>query len=118
MDIIGFGTDMIMHRTMTRKTIWQSYAGGSLSAPWCADPEKTDLIYSGLTAGVFTRDMSRAMRMAKRLEAGTVYINEYFAGEMASPFGGVKKSGIGRERGLETLANYTRVKNVVINIGG
>ena len=46
------------------------------------------------------------------------YINEYFAGEMASPFGGVKKSGIGRERGLETLANYTRVKNVVINIGG
>ena len=72
----------------------------------------------GLAAGVFTRDMSRAMRMAKRLEAGTVYINEYFAGEMASPFGGVKKSGIGRERGLETLANYTRVKNVVINIGG
>ena len=52
------------------------------------------------------------------LEAGTVYINEYFAGEMASPFGGVKKSGIGRERGLETLANYTRVKNFVINIGG
>ena len=52
------------------------------------------------------------------LEAETVYINEYFAGEMASPFGGVKKSGIGRERGLETLANYTRVKNVVINIGG
>ena len=44
-------------------------------------------------------------------------INEYFAGEIASPFWGAKKSGIGRERGLETLANYTRVKNVVINIG-
>lgn len=70
----------------------------------------------GLAAGVFTQDMSRALRMAKRLDAGTVYINEYFSGEMASPFGGVKKSGIGRERGLETLANYTRVKNVVINI--
>ena len=54
--------------------------------------------------------------MAKCLGAGTAYINEYFAGEMASPFGGVKKSGVGRERGLETLANYTRVKNVVINI--
>ena len=50
------------------------------------------------------------------LDTDTVYINEYFAGEMASPFGGVKKSGIGRERGLETLANYTRVKNVAINI--
>ncbi|MGU9951048.1 MAG: aldehyde dehydrogenase family protein [Gammaproteobacteria bacterium WSBS_2016_MAG_OTU1] len=71
----------------------------------------------GLAAGVFTRDMSRALRLAKRLEAGTIYINEYFTGEMASPFGGVKKSGIGRERGLETIANYTRVKNVVINIG-
>ena len=51
------------------------------------------------------------------LSAETVY-NEHFAGEMASPFGRVKKIGIGRERGLETLANYTRVKNVVINIGG
>ena len=50
------------------------------------------------------------------LGAGTIYVNEYFAGEMASPFGEVKKSGIGRKRGLETLANYTRVKNVIINI--
>ena len=72
----------------------------------------------GLAAGVFTRDISRALRMAKNLDAGTVYINEYFTGEMASPFGGVKKSGIGRERGLETMANYTRIKNVIINIGG
>ena len=80
------------------------------------NPEETSKTI--LAAGVLTRDMSRAMRMAKRLEAGTVYVNEYFAGEMASPFGGVKKSEIGRERGLETLANYTRVKNVVINIGG
>ena len=72
-----------------------------------------------LAAEVFTRDMSRALRMVKRLESGTVYINEYFAGKMASPFfGRGKKSWIGRERGLETLANYTRVKNVVINIKG
>ena len=72
----------------------------------------------GLAAGVFTRDISRALRLAKNLDAGTVYVNEYFTGEMASPFGGMKKSGIGRERGLETLANYTRIKNVVVNIAG
>ena len=70
----------------------------------------------GLAAGVFTQDIDRALRLASRLDAGTVYVNEYFIGEMASPFGGVKKSGIGRERGLETLANYTRIKNVVIRV--
>ena len=79
------------------------------------NPEETNKTI--LAAGVLTTDMSRTMRMAERLEARAVYVNEYFAREMASPFGRVKKSGIGRERGLETLANYTRVKNVVINIG-
>ena len=47
----------------------------------------------------------------------TAHINDYFPSEIVSPWSGVKKSGIDRERGLETLANYTRVKNVVINIG-
>ena len=72
----------------------------------------------GLAAGVFTRDIDRALRLAKRLEAGTIYVNEYFAGDVASPFGGMKKSGIGRERGLETLANYTRIKNVIVRVRG
>ena len=72
----------------------------------------------GLAAGIFTQNIGRALRLAKQLEVGTVYINEYFSGEMASPFGGMKKSGIGRERGWETMANYTRIKNIVINIGG
>ena len=70
----------------------------------------------GLAAGVFTRDINRALRMAKALDAGSVYLNEYFGGDVASPFGGMKQSGVGRERGLETLANYTRIKNVVIRI--
>ena len=76
-----------------------------------------DTIY-GLAAGVFTRDIGRALRTAKALDAGTIYINEYFAGDVASPFGGMKQSGIGRERGMETLANYTRVKNVIIRTAG
>ncbi len=96
--------------------------GPVLSVGGFADEEEALAVANGtdfgLAAGVFTKDISRALRLAKSLDAGTVYINEYFAGEMASPFGGVKKSGIGRERGLETMANYTRIKNVVINIGG
>lgn len=72
----------------------------------------------GLAAGVFTRDIDRALRLAKRLEAGTIYLNEYFTGDVASPFGGMKQSGIGRERGLETLANYTRIKNVIVRVRG
>ena len=100
----------------------QEIFGPVLSIGSFADEEEALHIANGtdygLAAGVFTKDISRALRLASRLEAGTVYINEYFIGEMASPFGGVKKSGIGRERGLETLANYTRIKNVVINIGG
>ena len=55
-------------------------------------------------------------RIDSDLDADTVYINEYFSREIAPPVDGVKKSGIGRERRLETLANHTRVKNVVINI--
>ena len=70
----------------------------------------------GLSAGIFTKDINRALRLAKQIQSGTVYLNEYFSGEMASPFGGVKKSGIGRERGLETMANYTQIKNVIVKI--
>jgi len=70
----------------------------------------------GLGAGIFTRDIDRAMRLAKQLQAGYVMINEYFAGDIGAPFGGYKQSGIGRERGLVALQNYTQVKNVTLRI--
>lgn len=70
----------------------------------------------GLAAGIFTNDISRALRLAKNIEAGQIYINEYFAGGEETPFGGYKQSGFGREKGLETLNNYTQTKNIAIRI--
>ena len=66
----------------------------------------------GLVAGVFTRDFSAAHRLARRLDAGQVFINEWFAGGIAMPFGGNKRSGFGREKGLEALRSYSRTKSV------
>lgn len=70
----------------------------------------------GLVAGVFTRDLARAHRMARKLRAGQVFVNEWFAGGIATPFGGVGKSGFGREKGLEALYNYVRTKNIAISL--
>ncbi len=72
----------------------------------------------GLAAGIFTRDLDRALRLALRVQAGQVYVNEYFAGGEETPFGGYKQSGFGREKGLEALRNYTQVKNIAIRLGG
>ena len=71
----------------------------------------------GLAAGIFTRDIDRALRFADEIQAGYVMINEYFTGGMGSPFGGYKQSGIGREKGLVALDNYTQIKNVVVKVG-
>ena len=69
----------------------------------------------GLVAGIWTRDINKAMFLASRIKSGQVYINTYGAGGgVELPFGGYKKSGYGREKGLESLASYTQVKNVCI----
>jgi aldehyde dehydrogenase (NAD+)/betaine-aldehyde dehydrogenase len=72
----------------------------------------------GLVAGIWTRDINRALTLATRLQTGQVYINTYGAGGgVELPFGGYKKSGYGREKGLEALASYTQVKNICIRYG-
>lgn len=69
----------------------------------------------GLVAGIWTRDINKAMSLASRIKSGQVYVNTYGAGGgVELPFGGYKKSGYGREKGLESLASYTQVKNVCI----
>ena len=70
----------------------------------------------GLAAGVFTRDLDQALRAAQRLKAGQVFVNEWFAGGIETPFGGVKRSGFGREKGLEALHGYLSTKNVGIRL--
>ncbi|MEL7344174.1 MAG: aldehyde dehydrogenase family protein, partial [Pseudomonadota bacterium] len=71
----------------------------------------------GLVAGVFTRDLDRATSAARQLRAGQVFVNEWFAGGVETPFGGYGKSGYGREKGREALWNYVQTKNVAIRLG-
>ena len=78
-------------------------------------PVANDTIY-GLGAGIWTKDLSKAHRLAAELRAGTVWINCYNVFDAALPFGGYKQSGWGREMGHEVLENYTEVKAVCIRL--
>lgn len=71
----------------------------------------------GLVAGVFTESLRQAHRDAKRLEAGNVYVNQWFGDRNRTPFGGYKHSGIGREKGRAALDSYLQTKNVAIDLG-
>ena len=70
----------------------------------------------GLCAGVYTKDLRLAHWAADRLVAGQVYVNEWFAGGIETPFGGTKRSGYGREKGQEALLNYVQTKNIGIRL--
>lgn len=66
----------------------------------------------GLAAGLWTKDLRRAILMSERLKAGTVWVNTYRAVSFLSPFGGYKQSGLGRENGAEAVKQYMQVKSV------
>ncbi|MBG6159036.1 aldehyde dehydrogenase (NAD+)/betaine-aldehyde dehydrogenase [Labrenzia sp. EL_159] len=71
----------------------------------------------GLVAGIYTSNFAKAHQLARKIDAGQIYINEYFAGGIEVPFGGNKKSGFGREKGLEGLASYCKTKSIAARIG-
>jgi acyl-CoA reductase-like NAD-dependent aldehyde dehydrogenase len=72
----------------------------------------------GLTAAICTTDLTRADRIARRLEAGMVFVNNYMRRAfLGSPFGGVKGSGFGRENAVETLHEFVRSKNIRVPSG-
>jgi acyl-CoA reductase-like NAD-dependent aldehyde dehydrogenase len=70
----------------------------------------------GLAAAVWTRDISRAHKVARALKAGTVWINCYGAGDTSMPFGGYKQSGFGRENGRHALDLFTQIKSVYVKL--
>jgi (Z)-2-((N-methylformamido)methylene)-5-hydroxybutyrolactone dehydrogenase len=72
----------------------------------------------GLAAGVWTTNIRRAIVMAEKLEAGTVWVNTYRAISYMSPFGGYKRSGLGRESGIDAIQEYLQTKSVWIDISG
>jgi len=78
--------------------------------------ERANRTIYGLAAGVFTKDLDKAMYMSQALRAGTVWINCYDVLESQTPFGGFKESGMGRELGEYGLQAYTEVKSVITKI--
>jgi aldehyde dehydrogenase (NAD+) len=76
-----------------------------------------DTVY-GLAAGVWTSSIQRAIRIPERLAAGTIWVNTYRAVSYMSPFGGYKRSGVGRESGIEAVREYLQTKSVWIDTSG
>ena len=74
--------------------------------------ERANATEYGLAAGLWTRDISRAHKLAGLLRAGSVYINTWGIGDPSAPFGGYKASGIGREKGHHNLDAYLETKSV------
>jgi aminomuconate-semialdehyde/2-hydroxymuconate-6-semialdehyde dehydrogenase len=70
----------------------------------------------GLAAAIWTRDVSRAHRVAQRMEVGIAWVNSWFLRDLRTPFGGAKQSGIGREGGVHSLEFYTELKNVCVKL--
>jgi acyl-CoA reductase-like NAD-dependent aldehyde dehydrogenase len=112
-----FYAPTILHKASAKNSIVAQEVFGPVLAitPFRDDEEVLELANDsnfGLAAGVWTRDIRRAHTMARRLQAGTVWINTYRALAFNSPFGGYKDSGTGRNNGIESIHQYLQTKSV------
>ncbi|GBC69847.1 NAD/NADP-dependent betaine aldehyde dehydrogenase [archaeon HR01] len=104
-------------------TIWREEIFGPVLAVTSFETEEEAIrlansVDFGLAAGIWTRDIYKAHRVARNVQAGTVWINMYRSLSYASPFGGFKKSGVGRELGVEAIREFTQVKSVWVELSG
>jgi aldehyde dehydrogenase (NAD+) len=108
--------DVTQHMTIAREEIF----GPVLAAIEFADLDeaiaKANDTQYGLAAGVWTRDIKKAHYVARKLQAGTVWVNTYNVYDTAAPFGGYKQSGFGREMSAHALQHYTQVKSVWVDL--
>jgi aldehyde dehydrogenase (NAD+) len=108
------------HVTSDMRIAREEIFGPVLSVLSFNDPDQAVEIANstdyGLAASVWTNDLRAAVRMARSIQAGQVYINTYgFGGVIGAPFGGYKKSGFGRTVAWDTILEYTQVKSVIVN---
>lgn len=112
----------ILHRCSIDNSISQNEVFGPVMTltPFGDEDEVVALANGtpyGLAAGVWTESLTRAHRMARGLQAGTVWINTYRALAFNTPFGGYKASGVGRQNGIEAVAQYLQTKSVWCELG-
>ncbi|MCL4764969.1 MAG: aldehyde dehydrogenase family protein [Hyphomicrobiaceae bacterium] len=102
------------------RVVQEEIFGPVLSVQVVDSPEEAIAVSNGtefgLVAGIYTSNISRALAFARDVDAGQVFINQFFAGGVSTPFGGTKKSGFGREKGLAAMASYYRVKCITARI--
>jgi betaine-aldehyde dehydrogenase len=113
----------ILAPVTTDKRVWREEIFGPVVAVTPFDDEAhavalaNDTPY-GLSGSIWTRDVARALRMVRAVEAGVLSVNSNTSVRVSTPFGGMKQSGFGRELGMEALVSFSDVKNVFLSTGG
>ncbi len=105
---------------LEEKVVQEEIFGPVLCVQVVDSPEQAIAVANGtdfgLVAGIYTRDVNRALSFARDADCGQVFINQFFAGGIGTPFGGTKQSGFGREKGLAALTSYYRVKCITARL--